>query len=143
MTDGLAFHQAVAVYHERNDIAPLQAYLRSLSPENGESLARLFELLHARGQRRRAGNPGGSHLRWQEPLYWVAYLVGERKAAWRREHSKRKVPVEMQKKLVADIIRKVNAWAMMRDKPPLDSNEGSRDFERVMRLLRESKKRRL
>jgi hypothetical protein len=136
---GDEFLDAAMALHERNDIAPLLAFVRSdrpLSSENRDNLARLIKFLHARSQPRREGKPGGKHLRWQKPEYVAAFLVDQFKEAWRREHGKDNVPATQEAKFVDAVIHQMGTWAMMRGKPPLRR-------ERIIALLREPKDRRL
>jgi hypothetical protein len=145
--DALAFHGAMMARYERNDIAPLQAYLRSdrpLSSANRASLAALVDLLHAGylhaiGHRRKAGKPGGKHLRWQNPIYVATFLVGQRMEQWKRDHGKRGIPGETVENFVDAMIEQMKDWASMRGK----RFDGERIKERILTLLREPKNRRL
>ena len=83
--------QAVMAFHERQDVAPLLAFVRSdrfprllSSPAYRENHARLIELLHARGKPLKAGKPGGTHRRWQIPEYVAAHLIGKFIDQWKR-----------------------------------------------------------
>jgi hypothetical protein len=129
------FHNAImAVHDERNDIAPLLAYLRSdrpLSPMERLNLARLLELLHARTRPLAGGRPGGTLSRWPKADYVVQYLVDARKEAWRREHGKHGVPFAEEEKFVDAAILSLEQVG----------KQPNRD--RVKELLREPKSRRL
>jgi len=136
---GDRFHDAVMALHERYDTGPLLAVLRSdhaLSSANRESLARLIDLLHALGQARRPGKPGGKHTRWNHPNYIAAYLVERRSAAWKLTRGRRNVPDVQKQKIVDQIISEMKGWALtQRKRPPRK--------ERVLELLRGSKNLRL
>jgi hypothetical protein len=90
-------------------------------------------LLHQYGPRR-PGKPGGWHLRWQRPHYLVAYMV-ERTSPRRALHM-------VTDQFISRWIEAINGWAFMRDKTKLDPEPGSRDHERVKKLLRGSKRQR-
>jgi hypothetical protein len=124
------FHDSVMALHEHDDIAPLQAFFRScpsLSPAQWESLARLVDLLHARGQKRRPGNPGGKMPRWKKPDYVAAFIVKRIEEAWTKEHRRHNIPAEKRAKFVDDVINDV----VKTDPRP--------NRERVLRLLRDPK----
>ena len=89
------------------------------------------------------GNPGGVHTRWGRPRYLCALRVEQRMAAWRRENAVRKVSAAVMKGFIAEEIRKINDWAIMKGRRPLDPDETSADFQRVERILRDPKRLRL
>ena len=137
--DDGAFLMAVTAWHERDDIVPLLNFVKSdrpLSDEIRRNLAGLIEILHVRSRPRRSGNPGGKHLRWQDPTYVATYLAEDLLNRWRQETGKRRVPAKKTEEIVEAIISQTKNWAMMRGEPPLDP-------ERMKTLLRESKDRRL
>lgn len=135
---GDEFLDAAMALHERNDIAPLLAFVRSdrpLSSENRDNLARLIKFLHARGQPRRAGKPGGMHLRWLKPNYMAAFLVDICKAGWRQDHGKHHVPATQEEEFIDAMIGQMGTWVKMRGK--------RFNKERIIALLHEPKDRRL
>ncbi len=133
-----AYLRALMAYHERKDIAPLLAFVRSdrfprllSSPAYLENHARLIELLHARGQPLEAGKPGGTHWRWQIPEYVAAFLIDKLIDTWKREHRKAKVPAKTKKEYVTAVL-------------DFMKKHGKRaKEERVLTLLHEPKNRRL
>jgi hypothetical protein len=129
------FHAATMALHDRNDIAPLMAYLRSdrpLSSGDREGLARLLELLHARSLPLKGGRPGGTLSKWPKPDYVAAFLVDQFKDAWRQERRKRNVPSETEDEFVDAVIAYMQV------------NTGKRlNKERILRILHGPKKRRL
>ena len=133
------FDEACWAYHEEDDIDPLIAVLRSdrpLSSENREQLARLIDLLHALGQVRKRGKPGGVHTRWNNPNYIAAYLVERRLAKLKQDTGRRKVSAAQREKIIEDVIGEMKGWAVTQHKRlPRE--------ERVLELLREPKNRRL
>ena len=135
------FDEAVWAYHEKNDIKPLMAFvasdrLSSLSSDQRHSLSSLIELLHALGQSRRPGKPGGKHTRWNNSNYIAAYLVEQRLTVWKKTTGRRYVSHEQKQKVVDEIISEMKGWALtQRKRPP--------QRRRVLELLREPKNRRL
>jgi hypothetical protein len=132
---GDEFLDAVMALHERNDIAPLLAFVRSgrpLSSANRDNLARLLELLFARGRPLKNGRPGGKHLRWQNSNYVAAFQVDQFMAAWRREHGKKRVPDKQRDKFVDAVIGQMKEAGKRRP-----------NKKRVLELLHEPKDRRL
>jgi hypothetical protein len=133
------FDEACWAYHEENDIDPLIAVLRSehpLSAKNRAQLARLIDLLHALGQARRPGKPGGKHTRWNNPNYICAELAERRLAKLKQDSGRRKVSTADREKTVDDLIGEMTGWALtQRKRLPRK--------ERVLALLREPKNRRL
>jgi hypothetical protein len=143
---GDAFLDAVMAYHDRNNIHPLMEFidsdrLLSLSSAQRHNLALLVELLYARGQPRK----GGKHKiqRWQKPHYVIAKFAGAKIKQWKMENGKKEIPLVERQEIVANEIRKANEWPSRQGKPQFDPTVGSKDFERVERLLREAKSRRL
>ena len=125
--------------HEKYDTAPLMGFLRSdraLTSADRESLARLIDLLHALGQARRAGKPGGKHWRWRNPNYIAAYLVERRKAVMKQSSGPRNISSEQMEKEIDGVIGEMKGWALTQSKRPPNK-------ERVLELLRLSKKLRL
>jgi hypothetical protein len=135
---GDKFHDAVMVLHEKYDTGPLLTFLRSdraLSSADRENLARLIDLLHAVGQARRAGKPGGKHLRWRMPNYIAAYLV-ERRLAALKQNGRRYISAGEKQKEIDEVMSEMKGWALTQGKRQPDS-------ERILELLRGSKKLRL
>src|SRR5262249_48623664 len=117
------------------NVEPLVAYLETtegLTREQLRHLVGVLRSLKARSEKRPRGKPGGSWQRWSKPHYIVAWFV---------EHNR--PPAERTDALISRYIREFNGWAFMRDKPPLDPHPGGTDHERVKRLLRDPKSRRL
>jgi hypothetical protein len=89
------------------------------------------EVLCREYPRRRVGRPGGLH--WESPHYVVAYMVAGSRAERRMATNEG----------ISDWIEAINRWAFMRGKTALNPEPGSRDHERVKRLVPRLKRQRL
>jgi hypothetical protein len=134
---GDPFLDALMDLHERYDIEPLLALVRSghpLAPR--DHLVRLLEFLHALGQAHRPGKPGGKLGRWRNPNYICAYLVERRLIALRQVSGRHRLSDTEKEKVIDHAINDMRGWVL---------TQGKRlpRKERVLQLLREPKDRRL
>ncbi len=125
------------------DIEPLANYLNdvaagrepALTQQQLVNLASLLRLLHARGQKRKRGKPGGTWRRWDDPDYVTAQSAERRIAAWKRDNGRRNIPDDVRKKIVHDEVAEKKKWHFAKHKPP--------SVNRVMAILKGPRSRRL
>jgi hypothetical protein len=104
---------------------PPQSGLAILIQQLDVPIKVVAEVLRREYPRRRVGRPAGR--RWESPHYVVAYMV--------KRTSPRQAPHMITDEFISRWIEDINGWAFMRGKSPLDPEPGSREHERVPRLL--------
>ena len=135
----IAFFNRVLPAWGQSDVAPLLDYIRSeqpLTPKIRSVIAGIIETLDLRTKPRKAGTPGGKHLRWTIPEYVAVFYVDRYMDRWRSENGKTRVPEKIKDTFIDAALRKMKHSAMLKGKPPISR-------ERVVTLLREPKSRRL
>jgi hypothetical protein len=108
--------------------SPLASLIRSDVPTKDIAAALLRQYAP-----RRKGSPGGTHRRWLRQHYVVAWLVERTRSRDGRSTEER----------ITHWINVINGWAAWRDEARLDPEPGLPDHERVIELLRKSRRRRL
>jgi hypothetical protein len=132
------FYEACRAYHEKNDIDPLIALLRSdrpLSSHDREQLTRLVDQLYALGQARRRGKPFGKHTLWDNPNYVADYLLQRRLAEYKRTNGRRYVSAALRDKMIDELIDDMKCWELSRRKG-LPRKDRILDLQRVSKKLR-------
>jgi hypothetical protein len=141
----VVLHKAFMRFHKTGEIAPLLTTLRSegvLAPANPESLTRLIESLHVSGQPRKEGRPGGTHSRWRRANYIAAWIAEPRLAEYQGAQTKAGDLTDDERlKVIDEVIEEMQHWHATKkglwiDKDPFDR-------ERVLKLLHDSKRKRL
>lgn len=108
------------------DIEPLANYLEDvaagreppLTQHQLNDLASLVRLLHARGQKRKRGKPGGAWRRSSDPNYVAAQFAEARIATWKRNNGKRNIPNKKRDEIVANTVAEIRQWHFAKRKPP-------------------------
>jgi hypothetical protein len=142
----IQLHKAFMRFHRTGNSRPLLEALRALhTPEalaslDPVSVARLGELLNARGQPLKVGRPRGQPNRWRSARHVAVFIVERIKVQWRSEYREDEVPADVVEKFVHDVIQFMKTWDTTKRRrwlryKPLTAN-------RVFMLLHESKRRR-
>jgi hypothetical protein len=123
---GDPFTDAVLALGERNEIEPLARYLLdagagavpALTIQQMHDLVGILRLLHAKGQKRPPGKPGGTWRRFQNPNYVAAQYAEVRIAIWKRDNGKRNVPNDVRDTIIANTVTELRTWHFAKRQRP-------------------------
>jgi hypothetical protein len=121
---GDPFTDAVLALSEQNDVEPLVRYVRTLADldpalaQQLHDLALILRLLHAKGQKRLPGKPGGTWRRFQNPNYVAAQYAEVRIAIWKRDNGKRNVPNDVRDTIIANTVTELRTWHFAKRQRP-------------------------